>query len=180
MCVCVCVWGGQSHAFSPLILQGFVVAMLYCFINGEVRRRQPVGPCALRSQSHRVCFQVQHELKRRWRRWMLSRDLASRPRRRHSFVSHSGCPHTHVSLLPYTPGSPATIEPARDTVNMWLNSSTHYQCKVLVKIQLKCLFTVMFRWQSPILVWSPCLYLCTYSCGWNLYLIFITTSVIFE
>ncbi|XP_056882983.1 secretin receptor isoform X1 [Takifugu flavidus] len=92
-------WVFKIWTFAELALsstQGFVVAMLYCFINGE----------------------VQHELKRRWRRWMLSRDLASRPRRHHSFVSHSGCPHTHVSLLPYTPGSPATIEPARDTVNM--------------------------------------------------------------
>ncbi|CAG12824.1 unnamed protein product, partial [Tetraodon nigroviridis] len=74
-------WVFKIWTFAELALsstQGFVVAVLYCFINGE----------------------VQHELQRHWRRWMLSRDLASRPRRHTSFVSHSGCPHTQVSLLP--------------------------------------------------------------------------------
>uniref|UniRef100_A0A3Q0SP82 Secretin receptor n=1 Tax=Amphilophus citrinellus TaxID=61819 RepID=A0A3Q0SP82_AMPCI len=57
---------------------GFVVAVLYCFMNGE----------------------VQHEFQRRWRRWRLTQHLPTRRRQYHSSISHSGAPHTQVSLLP--------------------------------------------------------------------------------
>ncbi|KAA8579568.1 hypothetical protein FQN60_006661, partial [Etheostoma spectabile] len=78
----------QIWTFAELALsstQGFVVAVLYCFMNGE----------------------VQHEFQRRWRRWRLTRHLPSRRRQHHSSISHSGSPHTQVSLLPCSPGSPA-------------------------------------------------------------------------
>ncbi|XP_068165356.1 secretin receptor [Antennarius striatus] len=61
--------------------QGFVVAVLYCFMNGE----------------------VQHELQRRWRRWRLTRHLPSRRRQHLGSVSHSGGGHTQVSLLLCSP-----------------------------------------------------------------------------
>ncbi|KAL1021896.1 hypothetical protein UPYG_G00019430 [Umbra pygmaea] len=57
--------------------QGFVVAVLYCFQNGE----------------------VQHEVKKRWRRWRLRRHLNEEPRQ-HGSMSQSGSPLTQVSLLP--------------------------------------------------------------------------------
>ncbi|KAM4560428.1 secretin receptor [Odontesthes bonariensis] len=74
------IWMLAELALSST--QGFVVAVLYCFMNGE----------------------VQQEFKRRWRRWRLTQHLPSQPRRDHGSISNSGSPHTQVSLLP--PGSP--------------------------------------------------------------------------
>ncbi|XP_034720596.1 secretin receptor isoform X1 [Etheostoma cragini] len=89
----------QIWTFAELALsstQGFVVAVLYCFMNGE----------------------VQHEFQRRWRRWRLTQHLPSRRRQHHSSISNSGSPHTQVSLLPCSPGSPAASGPPVDTVQM--------------------------------------------------------------
>ncbi|XP_030265570.1 secretin receptor isoform X2 [Sparus aurata] len=89
----------KIRTFAELALsstQGFVVAVLYCLMNGE----------------------VQHELLRRWRRWRLTRHLPSRRRQHHGSISHSGSPHTQVSLLPCPPGSPATGGLPMDTVEM--------------------------------------------------------------
>lgn len=66
-----------------------------------------------------IYFQVQHELRRRWRRWMLSRHLSSRPRPPHSFVSH-GSRHTQVSLLPCSLGSTTTSALPGDTDEVWI------------------------------------------------------------
>ncbi|XP_061571541.1 secretin receptor [Cololabis saira] len=77
----------KIRMFAELALsstQGFVVAILYCFMNGE----------------------VQQEFRRRWRRWKLTQHLPSRPRQHHNSISHSGSAHTQVSLLPCSPGSP--------------------------------------------------------------------------
>ncbi|KAA0716140.1 Vasoactive intestinal polypeptide receptor [Triplophysa tibetana] len=57
--------------------QGFIVALLYCFLNGE----------------------VQYEVQRRWRRWRMKQHLHGDPRVHHSSLSHSGLPLTQVSLL---------------------------------------------------------------------------------
>uniref|UniRef100_A0A3B4WQW1 Secretin receptor n=1 Tax=Seriola lalandi dorsalis TaxID=1841481 RepID=A0A3B4WQW1_SERLL len=88
------IWTIAELALSST--QGFVVAVLYCFMNGE----------------------VQHEIQRRWRRWRLTRHLPSRRRQHHSSISHSGTPHTQVSLLPCSPGSPTTGGLPVDTVEM--------------------------------------------------------------
>ncbi|KAM3584845.1 uncharacterized protein V6R79_000623 [Siganus canaliculatus] len=85
--------------FAELALsstQGFVVAVLYCFMNGE----------------------VQLELQRRWRRWRLTQHLPSRPRQHHGSISHSGSPHTQVSLLPCSPSSPMSSALPMDTVEI--------------------------------------------------------------
>ncbi|XP_073767639.1 secretin receptor isoform X1 [Danio rerio] len=57
--------------------QGFIVALLYCFLNGE----------------------VQYEVQRRWRRWRLKQHFHGEPRVHHSSLSNSGLPLTQVSLL---------------------------------------------------------------------------------
>uniref|UniRef100_A0A3B4UB54 Secretin receptor n=1 Tax=Seriola dumerili TaxID=41447 RepID=A0A3B4UB54_SERDU len=88
------IWTIAELALSST--QGFVVAVLYCFMNGE----------------------VQHEIQRRWRRWRLTQHLPSRRRQHHSSISHSGTPQTQVSLLPCSPGSPTTGGLPVDTVEM--------------------------------------------------------------
>ncbi|KAG8004626.1 Vasoactive intestinal polypeptide receptor, partial [Nibea albiflora] len=88
------IWNAAELALSST--QGFVVAVLYCFMNAE----------------------VQHEIQRRWRRWRLTQHLPSRPRQHHGSISHSGSPHTQVSLLPCSPGSPTTGGLPVDTVEM--------------------------------------------------------------
>ncbi|XP_041637574.1 secretin receptor-like [Cheilinus undulatus] len=89
----------QVWTFAELALsstQGFVVAVLYCFMNGE----------------------VQHEVQGRWRRWKLTQHLPSRRRQHHGSISHSSSPHTQVSLLPCSPGSPTAAGLPVDTQQM--------------------------------------------------------------
>ncbi|XP_047432481.1 secretin receptor isoform X2 [Mugil cephalus] len=86
----------KLRTFAELALsstQGFVVAVLYCFMNGE----------------------VQNEFQRRWRRWRLIQHLPSRSRRRHGSISHSGSPNTQVSLLLCSPGGQTTTPLPMDT-----------------------------------------------------------------
>lgn len=107
------------------ISKGFVVAVLYCFMNGEVRAGYPTESNIYVSESVEhvvdhlhVHLQVQHEFQRRWRRWRLTQHLPNRPRQHHSSISHSGSPHTQVSLLPCSPGSPAASGLPVDTLEM--------------------------------------------------------------
>lgn len=65
-----------------------------------------------------MCFQVQHELQRRWRRWRLTRHLPSRRRQHHGSVSHSSSPHTQVLLLPCAPAGQTSSRLPLDTVEM--------------------------------------------------------------
>ncbi|MFT7815815.1 secretin receptor isoform X3, partial [Arapaima gigas] len=63
-------------AYEPSsLLQGSVVAVLYCFLNGE----------------------VQHEFQRKWRRWRLTHSHGGR--QNHGSISQSGAPLTQVYLL---------------------------------------------------------------------------------
>ncbi|XP_053352801.1 secretin receptor [Clarias gariepinus] len=57
--------------------QGFTVALLYCFLNGE----------------------VQHEITRRWRRWRLKQSVHGDTRLHNGSLSQSGLPLTQISLL---------------------------------------------------------------------------------
>uniref|UniRef100_A0A1A8BUE0 Secretin receptor n=2 Tax=Nothobranchius TaxID=28779 RepID=A0A1A8BUE0_NOTKA len=88
------IWMFVELALSST--QGFVVAVLYCFVNGE----------------------VQQEFRRRWRRWRLVQHLPSQRRAHRSSISHSGSPHTQVSLLPCSPGSLMTRALPLDTLEM--------------------------------------------------------------
>ncbi|XP_013866109.1 secretin receptor isoform X2 [Austrofundulus limnaeus] len=88
------IWMFAELALSST--QGFVVAVLYCFMNGE----------------------VQQELKRRWRRWRLIQHLPSRRRQHRGSFSNSGSPHTQVSLLPCSPGSLVTRGLPVDTLEL--------------------------------------------------------------
>ncbi|KAI4872347.1 hypothetical protein NFI96_016868, partial [Prochilodus magdalenae] len=69
------IWNAIELAMAST--QGFIVALLYCFLNGE----------------------VQHEIKRRWRRWQPKERFHGDPRVHNGSLSHSGLPLTQISLL---------------------------------------------------------------------------------
>ncbi|XP_007261104.3 secretin receptor [Astyanax mexicanus] len=69
------IWTAIELAMAST--QGFIVALLYCFLNGE----------------------VQHEISRRWRRWRQKQRFHGDPRVHHGSLSHSGLPLTQISLL---------------------------------------------------------------------------------
>ncbi|KAM8873282.1 secretin receptor-like [Synchiropus picturatus] len=83
--------------FAELALlstQGFVVAVLFAFMNGE----------------------VQQEILRRWKRWRLTKNLPKRPRKHQGSISHSSTPHTQVLLQSCSTGRLATGRLPTDTV----------------------------------------------------------------
>lgn len=117
------------------LLQGFVVAVLYCFMNGEVskfKQKQalwdvylpfmslnlifspppvcdtlltpPSSPCLLTSSP---LLQVQAEIKRKWRRWMLQRFLSADTKYQQPSIGSNGNNFsTQITMM--TKCSPAT------------------------------------------------------------------------
>ncbi|XP_060784801.1 secretin receptor [Neoarius graeffei] len=69
------IWNAIELALAST--QGFIVALLYCFLNGE----------------------VQHEITRHWRRQRLKRRVHGDARLHHGSLSQSGLPLTQISLL---------------------------------------------------------------------------------
>ncbi|XP_066544211.1 secretin receptor [Amia ocellicauda] len=69
-------------------IQGFVVAVLYCFLNGE----------------------VQSEVQRKWKRWRLKQRLHGQARPHQNSISHSGGAVTQESLLTRDQRSPGQWE----------------------------------------------------------------------
>ncbi|XP_023682426.1 secretin receptor [Paramormyrops kingsleyae] len=74
------IWNFVELALAST--QGFVVAILYCFLNGE----------------------VQHEFQRKWRRWRLMQSRQGGRQYNYS-LSQSGTPLTQVSLLTRGPAA---------------------------------------------------------------------------
>ncbi|XP_026866051.2 secretin receptor [Electrophorus electricus] len=69
------IWNAIELAMAST--QGFIVALLYCFLNGE----------------------VQNEIKRHWRRWRLKQCFDDDPRVHHGSLSNSALPLTQILLL---------------------------------------------------------------------------------
>ncbi|XP_034042900.1 secretin receptor [Thalassophryne amazonica] len=76
------IWNFVELALAST--QGFVVAVLYCFRNGEVR----------------------NEIQRRWQRWTLNQHLQVEPRRQCCSLSQSGGGQTNDTVLVLTPVPP--------------------------------------------------------------------------